>query len=382
MINLSLNSKMKISVAVCIGVILVSLPLMARSLNNVNRDWNVYTSNAVARQKLLMQIKGQFGYGGIIHNFKNYVLRGQSKYKDRIKKNQANILGYLDEYRELGLTSAENQALDKIKGVMQNYFSNVALVEKMWAQGKTPEEVDGVVKISDNPAFEGFTVLNDRFIKMESGLIMEMDTAIGQVTWISAISLLLLICLVLAANYLLRSVVKDTGRVLNWATEVDRDIYYSGELGFERSDELGHLADAVRAMTAKLTGVIREIVAVSEKVSSCSDNLSVSTDEISRGASQQAASVEEISASMDQMASNIGQNAENAKNTDLIARDSGGRATECGEAVAHTVDAMREIAEKISIIEEIARQTNLLALNAAIEAARAGEHGKDRRAHV
>ncbi len=376
MINLSLNNKMKISLAVCIGVIIVSLPLMARSLNNVNRDWNAYTSNAVIRQKLLMQIKEQFGYGGIIHNFKNYVLRGQPKYANRIKQNQTQILSYLDEYRELGLTSAEDQALDKIKGVMQNYFSNVGLVEKMWAEGKTPKEVDGVVKISDKPAFEGFAVLNDHFNEMEAGLIQGVESCIAQVTWVSGISMLLLIGLVLAANYLLRSVVRDTGRISSWASQVDRDIYYSGELGFERSDELGHLADSVRAMTAKLTNVIREIVTVSEKVSSCSDTLSASTGEISRGASQQAASVEEISSSMEQMASNINQNASNAQSTDAIARDSGGRASECGKAVTHTVEAMKEIAEKISIVEDIARQTNLLALNAAIEAARAGELGK------
>ena len=168
----------------------------------------------------------------------------------------------MDEYRELGLTSAEDQALDKIKGVMQNYFSNVGLVEKMWAEGKTPKEVDGVVKISDKPAFEGFAVLNDHFNEMEAGLIQGVESCIAQVTWVSGISMLLLIGLVLAANYLLRSVVRDTGRISSWASQVDRDIYYSGELGFERSDELGHLADSVRAMTAKLTNVIREIVTV------------------------------------------------------------------------------------------------------------------------
>jgi methyl-accepting chemotaxis protein len=44
--------------------------------------------------------------------------------------------------------------------------------------------------------------------------------------------------------------------------------------------------------------------------------------------------------------------------------------------VKETVDAMQQIAHKISIIDDIAYQTNLLALNAAIEAGRAGEHGK------
>jgi methyl-accepting chemotaxis protein len=76
------------------------------------------------------------------------------------------------------------------------------------------------------------------------------------------------------------------------------------------------------------------------------------------------------------MTSSIRSNAENADQTRTIARQAAQDAAAGGEAVSRTVTAMREIADKISIVEEIARQTNLLALNAAIEAARAGEHGK------
>jgi methyl-accepting chemotaxis protein len=97
---------------------------------------------------------------------------------------------------------------------------------------------------------------------------------------------------------------------------------------------------------------------------------------MSQGASEQAAAAEEASASMEQMTSNIRQNADNALQTEKIAVKSAAAAQEGGQAVVETVAAMKDIAKKISIIEEIARQTNLLALNAAIEAARAGEHGK------
>ena len=97
---------------------------------------------------------------------------------------------------------------------------------------------------------------------------------------------------------------------------------------------------------------------------------------MSQGATEQAAAAEEASASMEQMAANIKQNADNAAQTEKIARQSSTDAERSGDAVDRAVGAMRTIAEKIGIVQEIARQTDLLALNAAVEAARAGEHGK------
>ncbi|MGR2741127.1 methyl-accepting chemotaxis protein, partial [Billgrantia sp. Q4P2] len=99
-------------------------------------------------------------------------------------------------------------------------------------------------------------------------------------------------------------------------------------------------------------------------------------EQLSQGATEQAASAEEASSSMEQMTANIKQNADNAAQTESIARDTANDAEASGRAVAEAVGAMETIAEKILIVQEIARQTDLLALNAAVEAARAGEHGR------
>jgi len=143
----------------------------------------------------------------------------------------------------------------------------------------------------------------------------------------------------------------------------------------ERSPE-DKLMQALSSMVAGLTQTVGEIRTIAGEVASASQSISTASVQVSKGASAQAAAAEEASSSMEEMVSNIKQNADNAQQTDKIANKSAKDAQESGKSVLEAVAAMKEIANKISIIEEIARQTNLLALNAAIEAARAGEHGK------
>lgn len=135
------------------------------------------------------------------------------------------------------------------------------------------------------------------------------------------------------------------------------------------------MGKSLRSLKEKMAGLISEIMNSAHQVRSGSQQLTQTSSVLNRGASEQAASAEEASSSIEQMVANIGQNADNALQTEKIAQASSEKGEEGGNAVQATLNAMREIANKIQIIEEIARQTNLLALNAAIEAARAGEHG-------
>ena len=136
------------------------------------------------------------------------------------------------------------------------------------------------------------------------------------------------------------------------------------------------LLAAMHTMVANLSRVVSEVNDGAEALASASEEVSATAQSLSQGASEQAAAAEESSAAIEQMSASIAQNTENAKVTDGMAGKAAQEAGEGGEAVRSTVTAMREIAKKIGIIDDIAYQTNLLALNAAIEAARAGEHGK------
>lgn len=175
--------------------------------------------------------------------------------------------------------------------------------------------------------------------------------------------------------FISRAITKPLGEAVKIANQLaEGDL--TARININSKDETGRLLEAMKAMVDKLGQVISEVRGAAGNLSSASEEVSATAQSMSQGTSEQAASVEETSASVEQMSASITQNTENAKVTDGMAAKAAKEADEGGEAVRDTVTAMKSIAEKIGIIDDIAYQTNLLALNAAIEAARAGEHGK------
>ncbi|MDO8208613.1 MAG: methyl-accepting chemotaxis protein [Gallionella sp.] len=177
------------------------------------------------------------------------------------------------------------------------------------------------------------------------------------------------------AFWVTRSITRPLNEAVGVANQLaDGDL--TARIDVTSTDETGQLLLAMQNMVGKLSSIIGEVRGAADALSSASEEVSATAQSMSQATSEQAASVEETSASVEQMSASINQNTENAKVTDGMASQAAKQAVEGGEAVMQTVTAMKQIAGKIGIIDDIAYQTNLLALNAAIEAARAGEHGK------
>lgn len=175
-----------------------------------------------------------------------------------------------------------------------------------------------------------------------------------------------------ATSEKLAAIIEDVGRVFSGMAEGD----LTQRITRDADGIFGQVKQDANTSSDKLASIIEEVRAAADALTGAAGQVSATAQSLSQSASEQASSVEETTASIDLMSASITQNSDNARVTDGMATKASKEAGDGGQAVTQTVAAMKQIAQKISIVDDIAYQTNLLALNAAIEAARAGEHGK------
>jgi len=230
------------------------------------------------------------------------------------------------------------------------------------------------------PALDTYRAAWQKFIDLQT-TAMEQSMKEGQEAFTNGrrIAFLLFVVTMIVAPLVALSVTKSITVPIQQAVQHAERIA-SGDLTKEiavtNQSETGQLQKAMQEMSRRLSSIIRDVREGSAAVASAAQQVSASSQSLSQGTSEQAASVEEMSSSLEQMNASISQNADNSRQVEQAATKGALAAEESGNAVKETVEAMKQIAAKTSVIEEIAYQTNLLALNAAIEAARAGDQGR------
>jgi methyl-accepting chemotaxis protein len=302
---------------------------------------------------------------------------GYEEAEDSARKFKDGLEKFRDMFREENDTQALRE-MDELERAFDDFYvvgkrmAEAYIEEGIEAGNVIMEEFDKVGGTMAEKVDELSMTQVDEANEASAQTLTEIQGVKRVMAILTGVSIVLSIIIALVITGAIVSPLREGVRIMGQVA--------GGDLVFETrykgKDEAGQLIQAIDNMGRKLREMVGDIIGSSENVSSGSQELSATSEEMSQGSSEQASAAEEASASMEEMGSNIRQNADNAQETEKISRKASDDARESGVAVNQAVTAMKQIAEKINIIEEIARQTNLLALNAAIEAARAGEHGK------
>lgn len=262
------------------------------------------------------------------------------------------------------------------KGTVRENGVNTEGVQEALA-GRTDTKI--ITDYNGNPVLSSYTPV--KFGEVTWALMAEIDEAeimqpvkaLGNE--IIIVALIVGVVIVLVSIAFARSIANPINKGVEFARKLSQGDL-TAKVDVNQKDEIGVLAEALKDMGEKLKEIVANIQNGADNIAAASQQMSSNSQEMSQGASEQASSAEEVSSSMEEMSSNIQQNTENAQQTEKISASASKGVEEVSKAAGQSLTSVKNINEKIQIINDIAFQTNILALNAAVEAARAGEHGK------
>ncbi len=388
------------SVAVVAVILLATITWYQHiKIQEMKGDWGSMINTLSERQELITELYTHLGYGGMIHNFKNYVLRGQTKYVERTALNFSKLRAAITTYRQLpNLSESEKEALTAITKTASEYENFVPVVTQLLSEGKNAEARDAIVKVSDGPAIAGLNSLSEELFAFKLSKKQEIfdqtdDNAFSVLALCIGLSSLLFLLIVVNG----RAISRGIETVAYGIGEVSKHNDLSKVLTPKGKDEVSFLSRHFNALLSRVENLLIEVLGASVKVGSESTRVTESVNETAKGVRIQHKEIDQVATAMNEMSASF---QEVANNTSEAATASDQAKTEIYEAdrlmqstmevmqrlhgeVQHASASLDKLEDESSnitgvleVINSIAEQTNLLALNAAIEAARAGEKGR------